>query len=96
MAEYEKMCESILTLKTTLVSRYPKQIQLSEEFLTTLKKEINRFMVIDESEQAPIQNFEDKFLKALRFEIVEHCGHCHEPKKEKTNAKKNWKDAYKR
>ena len=88
MAEYEELCESILTLRTTKLSRYPRQIQLSEEFLQALKGEVDRFMVIDEDKEKPIRKFEEKFMKALRFEIVEHCGQCHKDKKKKRNGSK--------
>jgi len=85
MANYEKMCESILTLKTTYVSRYPKQIQLSEEFQQALRCEIDRFMIIDEDKKEPIRNFEEKFLKALKFEITEKCGKNHKLKTTETS-----------
>jgi len=73
MNEYNKICESIMTMKTTSVTRYPKQIQLSEEFLSALKSEIDRITVLDESDKDPIRNFQDKFLKALKFEVSAKC-----------------------
>jgi len=70
--DFEKLYEAAnITLRQTKVMRYPRQIQLSEEFMTALKKEVDKHTeVIDES-QAPIRNFPDKFLKALKFELSE-------------------------
>lgn len=70
--EFEQLCESLATtLKQTKILRYPRQIQLSKEFLEALNKEVNRHMkIIDESQQ-PIRDLPEKFLKALRFELKE-------------------------
>jgi len=70
--EFETLCESInTTLKQTQVLRYPKQIQFSEEFAKALAKEVSRHMqIIDEAKQ-PIKDLPEKFLKALKFELVE-------------------------
>lgn len=76
------LCESLLTIKQTKTIRYPKQIQLSEEFISALKKEIKKFDTISESKE-PVRDFENKFLKALSFYIKEHCGHCGVKGKEK-------------
>ena len=92
MAGYKQLCESILTMKTTKVSRYPKQIQLSEEFQQALKNEIVRFTVIDEDKDQPIRNFEEKFLKALHFEITEQCKTLDEGKKQTTPSSKDTKN----
>lgn len=70
--DFETICESInTTLKQTKIIRYPKQIQFSEEFNKALAKEVARHMqILDESKQ-PIRDLPEKFLKALKFELVE-------------------------
>lgn len=69
---FESLCESInTTLKQTKIFRYPRQIQFSEDFSKALKKEVARHLhIIDESKQ-PIRDLPEKFLKALKFELVE-------------------------
>jgi len=69
---FETLYESInTTLKQTKVLRYPKQIQFSEDFTKALAKEVARHMqILDESKQ-PIRDLPEKFLKALKFELVE-------------------------
>ena len=77
--KFDIICESLTSIKQTKIIRYPKQIKLSEEFIKALKKEVERNSIIDESKELPINNFKEKFLKALHFhvsEIQEHCGHC--------------------
>lgn len=69
MNKFKLLCESLATLKTTKILRYPKQIHLSEEFLKSLKKEIQRFQTLDESSEQPIRNFNEKFLKALHMQL---------------------------
>lgn len=54
------------TIKQTKIMRYPKQIRLSETFRQALKREINRM-----SREEGLPNFDEKFLKALRFELFE-------------------------
>ena len=70
--DFETMCESLnTTLRQTKILRYPKQIQFSEEFTRALTKEVTRHLqIIDESKQ-PIRDLPEKFLKALKFELVE-------------------------
>lgn len=70
--EFEQLYESLITtLKQTKIMRYPRQIQLSEEFLKALSKEVNKHMdILDESQQ-PIRDLPEKFLKALQFELKE-------------------------
>ena len=70
--EFEELCESInTTLKQTKILRYPKQIQFSEEFSRALSREVARHLdIIDESQQ-PIRDLPEKFLKALKFELIE-------------------------
>jgi len=76
---FELLCEALTQIKTTKILRYPKQINLSKEFLESLEKEVKRHLVIDESTELPIQNLNEKMLKAINFHIIdirEHCGHC--------------------
>ena len=74
--KYTKLCESLTQMKTTKITRYPKQIKLSEAFLAALQKEVENHRVIDESKEIPIRNVKEKFSKALQFhlkEIQEGC-----------------------
>lgn len=70
--KFVELYESInTTLRQTKILRYPKQIQFSEEFTKALTKEVSRHMqIIDEAKQ-PIRDLPEKFLKALKFELVE-------------------------
>lgn len=70
--QFKEICEAVnTTIKQTKIFRYPKQIKLSEEFIKALNKEIGRHMqTLDESSE-PIRDLPEKFLKALRFELVE-------------------------
>ena len=69
--KFKELYESINTIKLTKILRYPKQIQLSEEFKNALTKEISRHkQILDESNQ-PIKDLPEKFLKALKFELTE-------------------------
>ena len=70
--DFEQICEAVsTTLKQTKVLRYPRQIQLSKEFMSALAEEVKRHMkVLDESNE-PIRDLPEKFLKALKFELVE-------------------------
>lgn len=70
--EFEQLCESLsTTLKQTKILRYPRQIKLSEEFMKALRKEVSIHKgFLDESKQ-PIKDLPEKFLKALRFELME-------------------------
>lgn len=69
MNNFEELCESFGVIKTVKRERYPKEIQLSEEFLEALKKEYYK-LKLEESSEKPIRNYSDKFNKALRFEIA--------------------------
>ena len=52
-------------------SIYQIKIQFSEDFAKALAKEVSRHMqILDESKQ-PIKDLPEKFLKALKFELVE-------------------------
>ena len=73
--EFKALVESFTTMVTTQRLRYPRQIEFSGEFKEALKKEILKHKSLTESNE-PINNFEEKFLKAIRFELFEHCGHC--------------------
>lgn len=69
---FSHLCEAVsTTLKQTKILRYPKQIQLSEEFMKALSKEVAKHVKILDESQSPIKDFPEKFLKALRFELVE-------------------------
>ena len=70
--EFGTLLESLnMTLKQTKILRYPRQIQFSEDFSKALTKEVARHMqILDESKQ-PIRDLPEKFLKALKFELVE-------------------------
>lgn len=70
MKKFQTLLESLSVIKKTTVMRYPKQIKLSEEFQTALRKEITRHCSLTESKQV-IPNFDEKFLKAIRFQLYE-------------------------
>lgn len=72
MRNYNELCEAV-TMKKTIVTRYPKQIRLSEEFQAALKSEVTRFTQLTEGDEdtQPIRNFNEKFIKALKFELDE-------------------------
>ena len=76
MDTFNQLVESVSTVLITQRLRYPRQITLSEEFKTSLKKELARHEGMIKESNQPILNFSDKFLKALRLELYEHCGHC--------------------
>ena|SRR4030067_1248993 len=71
MKKFQKLCESLSVIKKTTIIRYPKQIQLSEEFRLALDKEIQRFATLIEESKQPINNLTEKFVKALRFHVVD-------------------------
>ncbi len=72
MDNFNTICESALTtIKQTKIMRYPKQIQLSDKFIRALRNEVERCMQIIDDSQQPIRDLQEKFLKALRFEITE-------------------------
>jgi hypothetical protein len=88
MNEYRNLVESLTTMIMTHRLRYPKQINLSEEFRAALKKEVSRHQQMFGESNEPLNNFEDKLLKALKFEIFEHCGHCHSGEKDAKKIRK--------
>jgi cysteinyl-tRNA synthetase len=74
-SKFDKIYEGFLptTLKVVTRTRYPKQIQFSDDFLNHLKEEYARLeKTVTENEEeggevAPIKNYKEKFLKALNF-----------------------------
>lgn len=68
MSEFDKLCENLGVMKVVKRERYPREINLSEEFLEALKKEFYHHKLEEDSEK-PIRNYSDKFQKALRFHI---------------------------
>lgn len=62
--------EGIKTLKSTVITRYPQQIQFSEEFVNKLAEEFFNHNVVSE-DRGTIRNLEEKMLKALRMHIHE-------------------------
>jgi len=70
MSEFEKLCEQHGILKTVRNERYPSQIKFSKEFMESLAKEFySNKLKLDEDKEKPIRNYQEKFNKALRFEI---------------------------
>jgi cysteinyl-tRNA synthetase len=71
--KFDKIFESYFptTIKTIVRSRYPKQIQFSEEFVKAIDKEFKRLQTIKENEQEtevqPIKKLKEKFVKAVQF-----------------------------
>jgi hypothetical protein len=68
MSEFEKLCENFGVMKVVKRERYPREIQLSEEFLSALKKEFFHHK-LEEDSSRPIKNYSEKFQKALRFHL---------------------------
>ena len=73
-SKFDKIYEGFLptTLKVVTRTRYPKQIQFSDDFMNHLKEEYARLQsTVTEDEEAgsaePIKNYKEKFLKALNF-----------------------------
>jgi hypothetical protein len=97
--QFNELCEeSTMSLTTKKTIRYPKQIQLSEEFLSAFKSEVERFNILDESTD-PIHNFSAKFLKALQIELVEEMKKKKNPsfeerKKSAEDTSKKFSSAY--
>lgn len=77
--KFDTLCESLTQIKTTKIMRYPKQISISESFLKALEGEIRKHLIIDESKEIPIKNFNEKFLKALTFHISDLQEKCTRP-----------------
>jgi len=71
MKKFINLCESLSVIKKTTVMRYPKQIQISKEFVESLGKELERFFGLLKESKQPVNNFTEKFLKALRFHVVD-------------------------
>lgn len=73
-SKFDKIYEGFLptTLKVVTRTRYPKQIQFSDDFINHLKEEFVRLeSAVSEGEEgqeaAPIKNYKEKFIKALNF-----------------------------
>jgi cysteinyl-tRNA synthetase len=73
-SQFDTLIEGFLpsTIRVVTRTRYPKQIQFSEEFMTAVKKEYARLQTVTESGEegqapVPIKNYKEKFLKALNF-----------------------------
>ena len=54
----------------TVRSRYPKQIQFSEEFLEAISREYYT-QILSEDAESPVKNRQQKFIKALSFIVNE-------------------------
>jgi|GEM_PF-694646 len=68
MNKFEQVCESFGIIKTVKREIYPREIRLSEEFLSALKKEFYHHK-LEEDTTKPVKNYPEKFAKALRFQI---------------------------
>jgi len=66
--EFDKILENYGIIKQTKRMLYPRDIQISEEFLSALKKEYYK-LKIEEDVESPIKNRPQKFLKAMQFHI---------------------------
>lgn len=84
MKKFEKLLESLETIKQVKILRYPKQIQLSEDFKRSLAKELVRQQALIKESNGSIVNFDEKFLKALKFFL-------YEKKKEKKQSQLDFK-----
>lgn len=71
MRKFEQLLESLDTIKQIKFIRYPKQIRLSEEFKQALTRELNRQQNLIKESNEPVNNFDEKFLKALKFFLHE-------------------------
>ena len=70
MDKFNQLCEKFGVMKQTKKIMYPRQIQLSEEFIAALKNEYFR-MKLEEDIEQPIKNRPQKFLKALQFHLTD-------------------------
>ena len=69
-SKFNDLCESFGVIKQTKRIMYPRQINLSEEFLQALKNEYYR-LTLEEDAEKPIQNRPQKFVKALQFHVAD-------------------------
>jgi 3-methyladenine DNA glycosylase AlkC len=67
--KFDELCEGFGVIKQTKRILYPKQIQLSEEFLQALRNEYYR-MKLEEDLEQPVKDRPQKFLKALQFHLT--------------------------
>jgi hypothetical protein len=69
--KFDTLLENIFPSTMKMVKRihYPKQIQFSETFLNALSEEFKRLQTLEEkeTENKPIRNYKEKFLKAVDF-----------------------------
>jgi hypothetical protein len=70
MKKFDSLCETFGVIKQTKKIMYPRQIQLSEEFIQALKNEYFR-MKLEEDTERPVKNRGQKFIKALQFHLKE-------------------------
>jgi len=70
MDKFNQVCEKFGVIKQTKRIMYPRQIQLSEEFIQALKNEYFR-MKLEEDVEQPVKNRSQKFIKALQFHLAE-------------------------
>ena len=68
MDKFDDLCESFGIIKQTKRIMYPRQINLSEEFMQALKSEYYRLTLEEDSEQS-VKNRPEKFIKALQFHV---------------------------
>ena len=68
MNRFEELCETFGVMKQVKRERYPREINLSEEFLAALKKEYYDLKLSEDNEK-PVRNRPEKFNKAIRFHI---------------------------
>jgi hypothetical protein len=70
MKKFEEMCEKFGVIKQTRTMMYPRQIVLSDAFISALKTEYYR-MTLEEDTENPIKDKPLKFIKALQFHVKE-------------------------
>jgi hypothetical protein len=66
--KFEILCEKFGVHKQVKREFYPKQIEFSPDFLTSLEKEFHKQTELSET---PVKNCREKFLKALNFHLRE-------------------------
>ena len=70
--QFDELFEHTFPTSLKLIKRtiYPKEMQFSEEFVDALKKEYVRLKGIgNEGELRPINNLNEKFVKAVDFRL---------------------------
>jgi hypothetical protein len=61
--KYDELCEGYLTLKTRMF--YPRNLELSKEFVEAFRKEYDRLVEIGENKKS----LHSRLAKALRFHM---------------------------